>query len=516
MKPWFVKEADIIKFPEPEKKVIELPNVQSYPDFLTGVKDLHNRKAKGEISQDSHDRLYQDLIHRFMKKESFETPWFLREDAILNEGIFDVVKKIYNLAKINGPIIIKQVIDYVKSRAKQQPASANQVQQPTPNNQVQQPQVQENAVADQQTLMGIATRSPELIMDAYRALVSNLQKPITNAIQKFSTKYNLPTKLFSHLIQDVNLQKHSAESIVKAIEWLNSGPLTPAEFTKAQSQSINILEELSTKDQKLTSILAEDNLLFDLARLKELGGRGEGLMQMLFTGGISGGQEGAKGDVKIVDGEYEVKANGRKSDGSASPVVFTGRAKDTKEKLIKAGSFIKDYITNKTGKKDHLSANGKSMRADRGATKQGGKDAGKVSFNSYRMKGMTDFIDTLNKADATEFLTTPLEIMFDEVPTKAKKYINKSVATRPFMPAVYNKAFLIANANHYLSQKKFDGIIFLDITKGTQAEMLMRVFKKDDIVKQVEAGNIYRNRTESINSMLSGDSQSALPGLGAK
>ena len=79
MKPWFAKEADIIKFPEPEKKVITMPNVQSYPDFLTGVKDLHNRKDKGEISQASHDKLYTDLIHRFMKKESFENPWFLRE-----------------------------------------------------------------------------------------------------------------------------------------------------------------------------------------------------------------------------------------------------------------------------------------------------------------------------------------------------------------------------------------------------------------------------------------------------
>ena len=79
MKPWFVKEADIIKFPEPKAKVIQLPNVASYPDFLTGVKDLHNRKDKGEISQASHDKLYQDLIHRFMKKESFENPWFLRE-----------------------------------------------------------------------------------------------------------------------------------------------------------------------------------------------------------------------------------------------------------------------------------------------------------------------------------------------------------------------------------------------------------------------------------------------------
>jgi hypothetical protein len=79
MKPWFVKEADIIKFPTPKAKVVDMPNVQSYPDFLTGVKDLQNRKAQGEISQDSHDRLYSDLINRFMKKESFETPWFLRE-----------------------------------------------------------------------------------------------------------------------------------------------------------------------------------------------------------------------------------------------------------------------------------------------------------------------------------------------------------------------------------------------------------------------------------------------------
>ena len=72
MKPWFEKESNIIKFPTPKAKVIQMPNVQSYPDFLTGVKDLHNRKEKGEISQASHDKLYQDLIHRFMKKESFE------------------------------------------------------------------------------------------------------------------------------------------------------------------------------------------------------------------------------------------------------------------------------------------------------------------------------------------------------------------------------------------------------------------------------------------------------------
>ena len=43
MEPWFTKEAEIIKFPEPKQKVIRMPNVASYPDFLTGVKDLQNR-----------------------------------------------------------------------------------------------------------------------------------------------------------------------------------------------------------------------------------------------------------------------------------------------------------------------------------------------------------------------------------------------------------------------------------------------------------------------------------------
>ena len=82
MKPWFEKEileGDVIKFPEPKEKVIKLPNVSEYPDFITGVTDLQARLKQGQISQESHDRLYAELIQRFMKKESFANPWFLRE-----------------------------------------------------------------------------------------------------------------------------------------------------------------------------------------------------------------------------------------------------------------------------------------------------------------------------------------------------------------------------------------------------------------------------------------------------
>ena len=51
MKPWFekeIQEADIIKFPEPERKVIKMPSVSEYPDFITGVLDLQARRDKGQ------------------------------------------------------------------------------------------------------------------------------------------------------------------------------------------------------------------------------------------------------------------------------------------------------------------------------------------------------------------------------------------------------------------------------------------------------------------------------------
>jgi hypothetical protein len=106
MKPWFEKEADIIKFPKPKAKVIRMPTVQEYPDFITGVKDLQAKQKDGTISQETYNKLYSDLIHRFMKKESFETPWFIRE-APADTGIMglpqaqqlkiDVEKAVANL-----------------------------------------------------------------------------------------------------------------------------------------------------------------------------------------------------------------------------------------------------------------------------------------------------------------------------------------------------------------------------------------------------------------------------------
>ena len=42
MKPWFIKEDNVIPFPKKDTGVVKLPNINAYPDFLSGVQDLQN------------------------------------------------------------------------------------------------------------------------------------------------------------------------------------------------------------------------------------------------------------------------------------------------------------------------------------------------------------------------------------------------------------------------------------------------------------------------------------------
>jgi len=128
MKPWFEREAKIIKFPEPEKKVVQMPNVASYPDFITGVSDLKARMGKGEISQASHDKLYTDLIHRFMRKEDVESPWFLREAPQQDSTLDDIEKVAQALSKITNDPSVIQVHNIKDTEEKGRPYHLRSVQ----------------------------------------------------------------------------------------------------------------------------------------------------------------------------------------------------------------------------------------------------------------------------------------------------------------------------------------------------------------------------------------------------
>jgi len=125
MKPWFEKElieADIIKFPEPEQRVVKMPNVAEYPDFITGVQDLQAKQKDGAISQEAYDKLYAELIHRFMKKENAETPWFMESP----EGIMSLTKQIQNLPPDTDPAILDKINDYIQlAQDKEEDPEAN-------------------------------------------------------------------------------------------------------------------------------------------------------------------------------------------------------------------------------------------------------------------------------------------------------------------------------------------------------------------------------------------------------
>ena len=117
MKPWFIKENNVIPFPKKDKGVVKLPNVNAYPDFITGVQDLQAAMKRGDFSAETYKKLYQDLIHRFMRVESFETPWFLREAP---EGIMSLTKQLQNLPPDTDPAILDKIQDYIQLAVQKQ------------------------------------------------------------------------------------------------------------------------------------------------------------------------------------------------------------------------------------------------------------------------------------------------------------------------------------------------------------------------------------------------------------
>ena len=130
MRPWFMKEGDVVPFPKKDDKVIKLPNVGSYPNFLAGVEDLQSRVKKGELSDEMYKRLYTELLHRFMRRESAETPWFIKEDV--TAPIDQKIDQLTDLAKGDPKLqdyvknVFQKIIDYGKQAIGQKQESINE------------------------------------------------------------------------------------------------------------------------------------------------------------------------------------------------------------------------------------------------------------------------------------------------------------------------------------------------------------------------------------------------------
>ena len=234
MKPWFEKEileGDVIKFPEPKEKVIQMPNIASYPDFLTGVKDLQNRLSDGQISQESHDRLYAELIQRFMKKESFETPWFLRESTA------------------------EQTVDQLEKVAQQDPKKAgliskafDKVLQFTNKVLGQKPQQTENTAQLAQQKELIKIKIDELIKQGLTQDAKKAEAFLTDFAQKIQAAgFQQRAGIRMELQKAINLIAGKVNGTLEQLEQ---------QYKKQKKDDINVKIKTSPGDEKIRSAIS--------------------------------------------------------------------------------------------------------------------------------------------------------------------------------------------------------------------------------------------------------------------
>jgi len=364
MKPWFAKEADIIKFPEPKAKVVELPNVQSYPDFLTGVKDLHNRKEKGEISQDSHDKLYSDLINRFMKKESFENPWFLREQDQTNVGQAaqnliatanasddpEYEKETQNLL-VKARDFLKNILGKPQTEdvAPQVEALPNEIMallQKVKTDAGYTPAQLKNI--ETQLIQSFGRKQREAV-DQYKTKTADLKKGIQDLISKLITKFspseaNDPTRL-EQIRSFFTVNKISEEETRKFLELAIAGKVINME-TLVAARVGKITDHVNPQTRNVYNKIYKNFMFLQPAKATGRGNLGSGEIFFVLLG--SPAEKGGKGDLSVkIDGKeqkLEVKASRLASKGNKSGGRMDGGSKSAKDTMEGWKDLLKKHI----------------------------------------------------------------------------------------------------------------------------------------------------------------------------
>ena len=522
MKPWFekeIQEADIIKFPKPERKVIKMPSVSEYPDFITGVLDLQARRDKGQIGKDSYNKLYQDLIHRFMRKESFETPWFLRENTRLDEGITDKLQWTLDVIRNDFKEIGGKVLAFIKklnpfSRKQDEPVTKNTQQQGQEPNleSLNEQDVTANPGMSFKLIEKALKASSDLADKVFTFLLDIHAKPKVEKIkQVIDAKVKNQTKLYvdtikSNLAVAEILRYPFYKKIPGAFDTLENGVLGSDTLTKSKSGWVNVIQELKGKfgDPQYMQILEFNNLILRLNNVEEnvkgKSGKGEAFLQHLFGASAAGQQEGASGDIRIGNENWEVKSNYKKANvNQVSSATLAGR--DSKEPLQNAGDYIVEILKNAKAK-INVKNPSKPFTFGRNAD---------LSWNNFNTKNWTNlmnkFIGVKSKTHnnmAHEVAVTFLNKLYGEkLPKKAENYLAQAT-NKSWNAGLFNKAFFMSNANYYYTNKGFAGIIFINNKSGTQDDMLIKAIDGKDLVNKIDKGEIV-GRPHDLNAIKSGE-----------
>ena len=507
MKPWFekeIQEADIIKFPEPERKVIKMPSVSEYPDFITGVLDLQARRDKGQIGQDSYDKLYQDLIHRFMKKESFETPWFLREDTA--EQTIDKLEKIAQQDPKKAGMISKafdKVLQFTNKVLGQKPQQTENTAQLA-----QQEIAIQNDIAQLKKLgkFSEVKKLEDFVKNIYATVTAKVQAAgfqqragirieLQKAIDLIAGKVN---GTLEKLEQQYKKQKQNDdpnvviktspgdEKIRNAISIVLRGLIAKYQakfndekkfnqfekmifdFLNASKQGIiplgslvdqgggNIKDAvLKTKFKQLSTMGFIDELL-DLMPAQTGGAWGPGELGLAILG--SPVSKGDKGDIMVGNRKIEIKASNNPKKGGR---INTSAVKNGKAGKAEAAKAIANFFS-KIGQK----FNGKSI----GVTKTG-KPVNAYNVNSISWMQAVNQVILQTKAkreDVIQFLNE-LSTAAINVPPKGEIKFNYSGAVADdgtVIPNAFRKEYLRVILAYYNAIEQVNDILIINPGNG--------------------------------------------------
>jgi hypothetical protein len=293
MNPWFLTEGDVIPFTKKDDKVVKLPNVGAYPNFLTGVDDLRSRVKQGTLSDEMYKKLYTELLHRFMRRESAETPWFMAEAPNMG-GIMSL------------------------------------------------PQAQQIKALSQQ-VANLPSDVSDRIIDKIASALELAQQKDTKGKQMTPFKQ---TAVALKNIEDSDMKKYYKE----VARYMLGNSLTSKEITTIISEINNDtcvrMEELKKPSNVLSNIIPTSELSLETSKYyRSLFGAteyGVGPGELLFSTHSKSLRKEGKGDLKVIGDasvqEIEVKAKRRQ------PARFVDRATfPSGEYMTMANEFIKKY-----------------------------------------------------------------------------------------------------------------------------------------------------------------------------
>jgi len=407
MKPWFIKEDNVVPFPKKDKGVVRLPNVNAYPDFLSGVQDLQNHLKNGDISPDIHKKLYQDLIQRFMRVESFETPWFIRE-APADQGVMSLPQAQDRLAFItnylkNNPAEMSRFHKILKQKEREQK---------------------------------IASGSTD---------VDDIAKKLQPAFTQPETDH---VPLVKYFLQKMVEAEGDEDDMISFIN--NYGKVSYIDTKKLQTPN----ERLPIESWLSGSGKVSDKFIYSLFRSlfpkDAYGGPGETAMALLSPAITR--PEGNKGDLVINGQNVEVK--GESSKGG-------GRLKDEAQSL--GTPNIEPIYAKVKAKKPDLNL----PSHDRISTTATGREITTTKGKKFQLLNVAKAIDAVDKKLADEFMRTMLAGAFKKSAGSYNELFSnwRQMDYKSMNYAAAKMSYL--NYKSELDAKKFNHILLLNLPKKT-------------------------------------------------